>query len=77
MLAEDDVGHRVVVRRVVGTRDGRPLLTDTLGTLTGWEDQQLTVTTEAGPVTITHADIVAAKRIPPKPPRRSPRRGPG
>lgn len=73
MLGSDDVGHRVVVRRKVGSHGGRPLMSDALGTLTAVDDDTLTVATDAGPVTIALSDIIAAKRVPPRPtfPRRS------
>lgn len=74
MLSPRDVGHRVVVRRVVGRRNGRPLLSDTLGTLTSLTDTELTVTTSHGSITIARDSVVAAKRVPPAPPRRAPRR---
>lgn len=70
MLGPDDVGHRVVVRRVVGVRDDRPLLTDVLGVLTSLTSTHLTVRTEAGALTIARRSVVAAKRVPPPPPRR-------
>jgi hypothetical protein len=70
MLGPDDLGHRVVVRRVVGVRDGRPLMTDALGILTSITDGTLTLDTRKGPVTINRAAVVAAKRIPPPPPSR-------
>lgn len=73
-LDQNDVGHRVVVRRVVGERDGRPLLTDALGTLTSLTDTELTIDTGAGPLTIARGQVVAGKRIPPRPPPRRPRR---
>jgi hypothetical protein len=70
VLGPHDIGHRVVVRRVVGRRNGRPLMTDVLGILISVTDAQLTVDTErAGRLTIDRAAVVAAKRIPPKPPR--------
>lgn len=75
MLGPHDIGHRVVVRRVVGSRGGRPLMTDVLGILTALTDATLTVETErAGPLTIDRAAVVAAKRVPPKriPPRPTP-----
>lgn len=77
MIGPRDIGHRVVVRRVVGRRDGRPLLTDVLGTLTSLTDAELTVETEAGRLTIARGAVVAAKRIPPRPERRAPRRPTG
>jgi hypothetical protein len=70
MLGPQDVGHRVVVRHVVGERDGRPLLTDVLGELVSLSADDLVVAGRNGPRTVRLAAIVAAKRIPPKPPRR-------
>jgi hypothetical protein len=70
MLGPGDIGHRVVVRRVVGVRDHRPLMTDALGVLTAITDTSLTLDTDAGPLTVPLAAVVAAKRIPPRPPRR-------
>jgi hypothetical protein len=73
MLSQQDVGQRVVVRRVVGERDGRPLLTDALGILTALTETELSLTTDHGPLTVPRASVVAAKRIPPRPPKRRPR----
>jgi N-acetylglutamate synthase len=73
LVNSDDLGRRVVVRRVVGVRDGRPLMTDVLGELTAFGDEELTVETKRGPVVIRLADVVAAKRIPPPVRRRSDR----
>lgn len=72
-LDPDDIGHRVVVRRVVGERGGRPLLTDALGILTSLTETELTIDTEAGPLTVARERVFAAKRIPPRPPPRRPR----
>lgn len=74
MLGPADVGHRVVVRRVVGVRDDRPLLTDALGILTSLTTTDLTIRTDSGPLTIARRSVVAAKRVPPPPPPRR-RRG--
>jgi hypothetical protein len=74
MLGPEDLGHRVVVRRVVGVRDSRPLLTDALGVLTSITEHELTLETRAGPLTVPRAAVVAAKRIPPPPSRRPSRR---
>ena len=65
MLGRDDVGHRVVVRRVVGVRGERPLFTDILGELREYGDEDLAVETKRGLVRVPLAAIVAAKRIPP------------
>ncbi len=64
MIGPHDIGHRVVVRRTAGQRDGRPVYTDVLGTLTDFADEA-TVQTRAGEVRVPVGQIVAAKRIPP------------
>jgi hypothetical protein len=66
MLGPHDVGFRVVVRHIVGVRDGRPLLTDVLGELTSFTEVELTVTGRDGPVRVPAAAVVAGKRIPPR-----------
>jgi N-acetylglutamate synthase len=66
VLGPQDVGHRVVVRSIIGVRDGRPFMTDALGTLISITDTELTVDTRAGPVTIRRTAVVAAKRVPPR-----------
>jgi hypothetical protein len=71
VLGPADVGHRVVVRHVVGSREGRPLLTDVLGELIAFGETQLTVRTRRGEVTVPTGNVVAAKRIPPPPPPRT------
>ncbi len=71
MLSAADVGHRVVVRRVVGVRDGRPLMSDMLGELVRFGEGELTVATKDGPVTTPLHRVVAGKRIPPPPRRRA------
>lgn len=75
MLSRADIGHRVVVRRLVGVRDGRPLRTDVLGVLTALTETELTIETEAGPLTVPRETVTAAKRVPPRPPPRSRRGG--
>jgi hypothetical protein len=74
LLSADDIGHRVVVRRIVGERDGRPLLSDLLGDLTEFGPDGLVVATTAGPVRVPLKEVVAGKQIPPQPPRRASRR---
>ena len=65
MLEPRDVGHRVVVRRRAGVRDGRPVYSDALGDLVALDEAGLTVLTRNGPLRIPRADVVAGKRIPP------------
>ena len=68
-LAEADVGRRVVVRRRLP--DGR--LSDLLGVLQRWDDEVVVVRDRAGSDTVVpRADVVAGKRIPPPPLRRTP-----
>jgi ribosomal protein S18 acetylase RimI-like enzyme len=67
VLGPQDVGHRVVVRRIVGIRDNRPLFTDVLGELIDYGPESLTVETRSGPQHIPRDAIQAAKRIPPGP----------
>lgn len=55
-----------MVRRVVGERDGRPLMTDVLGELSRFGDHDLAVETKTGPMIVPFSEIVAAKRIPPR-----------
>jgi hypothetical protein len=74
LIGPQDLGHRVVVRRVVGGSADRPLMSDALGILTSFTETQLTLATDAGPLTLDRATVVAAKRVPPRPPRRPPRR---
>jgi N-acetylglutamate synthase len=70
VLDVDDLGHRVVVRHVIGMRDGRPLMTDVLGELSDLGDETLTVASRTGPVIVELRNVVAAKRIPPRPTRK-------
>jgi hypothetical protein len=56
----------VVVRRVVGIRDGRPIFTDILGELLSFGDTELTVDAKDGPLAVPIGSIVAGKRIPPR-----------
>ena len=62
--SQTDIGHRVVVRRVVGQRGGRPVQSDSIGVLTGVTETHLTVRTADGEIDIALAAVTAAKRIP-------------
>jgi len=64
-LTPADVGARVVVRRVLGDRGGRPVFGDVLGELLSWQDGVLLVRARSGEVAIDLRAVVAAKRIPP------------
>ncbi|MBL6277639.1 GNAT family N-acetyltransferase [Micromonospora fiedleri] len=65
MLGEQDLGHRIVVRRVVGTRAGRPVFSDALGELVEVTDSHLTLTTRTGQLRVPMTEIHRAKRVPP------------
>jgi ribosomal protein S18 acetylase RimI-like enzyme len=64
VLGPEDVGQRVVVRRIVGVREGRPLYSDVLGELLEFGAAGLTVATPEGPLRMPHDRVGAAKRIP-------------
>ena len=66
MLGIHDVGHRVVVRRIVGIRDNRPQFSDAVGELIAYDSTGLTVATRHGAIRIAHDSVTAAKRIPPR-----------
>jgi ribosomal protein S18 acetylase RimI-like enzyme len=71
MLEACDIGHRVVVRHLVGDkRPGQPGQTDLLGTLIEVDERRYVVRTDAGAeCEIARGDVTAAKRVPPRPPR--------
>lgn len=72
-----DVGARVSVRSRIPAGDGAPSATDTLGVLEDWSQGVLRIARADGTrVDLREADLLAARRIPPAPPRR-PRRPPG
>ena len=64
MLTPHDLGHRVVVRRIVGVRDNRPIFSDVLGKLTDLTDTHACVATAGGLVSVPLAEISRAKRVP-------------
>ena len=67
-LASADLGTRVVVRyRVEGG------LTDALGDLVARTGDACTIRTRRADVDVPLALVVAAKQVPPAPPRRAPR----
>jgi N-acetylglutamate synthase len=66
VLDKRDIGHRVVVRRLVGTGSERPVLSDALGLLVGVDETHFTVRTAAGDVPIERAAVTAAKRVGPR-----------
>lgn len=64
MLRRQDVGHRVVVRRVVGVSQDRPLFTDALGELVELTETDLTLATAKGTLRVPLKDVHRAKRVP-------------
>ncbi|WP_328420146.1 GNAT family N-acetyltransferase [Micromonospora sp. NBC_00389] len=65
MLRQQDLGHRIVVRRIVGIREGRPLFSDALGELVELSETHLTLATAQGPLRVPVAQVHRAKRVPP------------
>ncbi|MGN9779119.1 GNAT family N-acetyltransferase [Micromonospora sp. H33] len=65
MLRQQDVGHRIVVRRIVGIREGRPLFSDALGELVELSETHLTLATAQGRIEVPVAEVHRAKRVPP------------
>ncbi|MEV4463201.1 GNAT family N-acetyltransferase [Micromonospora echinofusca] len=65
MLRQQDVGHRIVVRRIVGIREGRPLFSDALGELVELSETHLTLATKQGRLRVPVAEVHRAKRVPP------------
>jgi GNAT superfamily N-acetyltransferase len=64
VLRRQDVGHRVVVRRIVGVSQDRPLFTDALGELVELTETELTLATANGPLRVPLRDVHRAKRVP-------------
>ncbi|MEV4757715.1 GNAT family N-acetyltransferase [Micromonospora sp. NPDC049559] len=64
MLRRQDVGHRVVVRRIVGISEGRTQFSDTLGELVELSETHLTVATGKGELRVPLAEVHRAKRVP-------------
>jgi len=72
VLRRQDVGHRVVVRRIVGVSQDRPLFTDALGELVELTETDLTLATAHGTLRVPLREVHRAKRVPParRPPAR-------
>jgi GNAT superfamily N-acetyltransferase len=64
VLRRQDVGHRVVVRRIVGVTRDRTLYTDALGELVDLTETDLTIATAKGNVTVPLREVHRAKRVP-------------
>ncbi|MFI7573477.1 GNAT family N-acetyltransferase [Micromonospora sp. NPDC049497] len=65
MLRQQDVGHRIVVRRIVGIREGRPLFSDALGELVELSETHVTLATAQGRLRVPRDEVHRAKRVPP------------
>ncbi|MFE9954367.1 GNAT family N-acetyltransferase [Micromonospora sp. NPDC005299] len=65
MLRQQDVGHRIVVRRIVGIREGRPLFSDALGELVELSETHITLATDRGRLRVPVDEVHRAKRVPP------------
>jgi len=66
LLTDGDLGRRVVIRRIIGLRDGRPQFTDLLGELVAVDEKQLTVRNATGDHLVPRAEVAAAKPVPPR-----------
>jgi GNAT superfamily N-acetyltransferase len=64
VLGRRDVGHRIVVRRIVGNASGRTLFTDALGELVDLTETHLTLATAHGPLRVPLGEVHRAKRVP-------------
>ncbi|MEU0152756.1 GNAT family N-acetyltransferase [Micromonospora fulviviridis] len=64
MLRQQDVGHRIVVRRIVGIREGRPLFSDALGELVELSETHITLATDRGRLRVPVEQVHRAKRVP-------------
>ena len=65
MLGPEDVGHRVVVRRIVGLRANRPIFSDLLGELVALDGAGVTLRTERhGTLSVPFGEMALAKRVP-------------
>ena len=59
------LGRRISVRRVVGTRDGRPLFTDAVGVLESVDSDEVVLRVRGGgTVAFPRGSVVAAKVVP-------------
>ncbi|SCE80208.1 Acetyltransferase (GNAT) family protein [Micromonospora viridifaciens] len=65
MLRQQDVGHRIVVRRIVGIREGRTLFSDALGELVELSETHITLATDQGRLRVPVDEVHRAKRVPP------------
>lgn len=66
MIGEQDIGHRVVVRRLAGVRGDRRVFADVLGVLARVSESELMVLTRRGAVVVPLGEVHRAKRVPPR-----------
>jgi len=64
-------GERVALRFRIGEREGRPLFTDAVGTLSDDGPDAVVVETRKGPVRVPRETVVALRVVPPAPARRA------
>ncbi|HET9140933.1 GNAT family N-acetyltransferase, cg3035/Rv0428c family, partial [Actinophytocola sp.] len=65
-MTADLLGHRVVLRRRVGSRDGRPVFADILGRLTEVADDAVVIRRDDGTmVTVPAAEVHRLRPVPP------------
>ncbi|MDG4767775.1 GNAT family N-acetyltransferase [Solwaraspora sp. WMMD406] len=64
MLRPQDVGRRVVVRKIIGVGAGRPRYTDHLGLLAEMTETELTVLTRHGPRQVPLTEVHRSKIVP-------------
>jgi N-acetylglutamate synthase len=64
VLRRQDLGHRIVVRRIVGIRGDRTLFSDALGELVDLTETHLTLATSKGPLRVPLTEVHRAKRVP-------------
>jgi len=64
VLRRQDVGHRVVVRRIVGVSQERTLYSDALGELVDLTETDLTLATAKGTLRVPLDEVHRAKRVP-------------
>jgi N-acetylglutamate synthase len=64
VLRQQDLGHRIVVRRIVGIREGRPQFTDALGELVELSESHITLATDRGRLRVPIGEVHRAKRVP-------------
>jgi GNAT superfamily N-acetyltransferase len=65
VLRQQDVGHRIVVRRFAGIREGRPLFSDVLGELVELSESHITLATDRGRLRVPIGEVHRARRVPP------------